>query len=124
MLYHEFDLSEEVKWVLENETRIFKGDVLHLEWWNPYVGCVGRKDQAKEAWIKVLGLPLHPWTKEILKKLGDCCVGFLTMDKGTTLKTYLLLARILVKRKGKVKPLLVNILMGERSYELQIWWEI
>ena len=68
LLYLEFDSSEEAKWVLVNGTRIFKGDVLHLEWWNPFVECVGRKDQAKEAWLRVLGLPLHMWTKEMLKK--------------------------------------------------------
>ena len=46
------------------------------------------------------------------------------MDKGTTLKTDLMWARILVKRKGKVKPSSVNILVEARSYEFQIWWEI
>ena len=27
----EFDSSEEAKWVLENGSRIYKGDVMHLE---------------------------------------------------------------------------------------------
>ena len=39
----EFDSSDEAKWVLENG-RSFKGDFLHLEWWNPTVNCVRRKD--------------------------------------------------------------------------------
>ena len=46
------------------------------------------------------------------------------MDKGTTLKTDLLWARILVKMEGKEKPSFVNILTGVRSYKLQLWWEI
>ena len=57
----------------------------------------------------------------ILKKLGNCCGGFLAMDKGTTLKMDLLWARILVKMEGKEKPSSVNILTGARSYELQLW---
>ena len=107
---------------LENGSRVFKGEVMHLEWWNPSVGCATRKNQSEEVWIGVVGLPLHLWTREILKKLGDCCGGFLAMDKGTTLKTDLLWTRILLKMEGKEKPSSVNILAGARSYELQLWW--
>ena len=64
------------------------------------------------------------WLREILKKVGDCRGGFVAMDKGTTLRTDLLWARILVKMEGKEKPSSVNLLVGARRYELQIWWEI
>ena len=37
----------------------------------------------QEAWIRVVGLPLHLWTPEILRKLGDAYGGFVTIDKGT-----------------------------------------
>ena len=49
LLYLEFDSSEEAKWVMENDSRIFRGDVMHLEWWNPSVGCASRKNQVKES---------------------------------------------------------------------------
>ena len=58
---------------------------LRGRWWNPLVGCIGRKDRAKEACIKVVGLPLHLWTRGILKKVGDNYSGFVAMDKGTAL---------------------------------------
>ena len=90
---------------------------MHLEWWNPTVGCGSRKNQVKEVWIRVIGLPLLLWTREILKKLGNRNGGFLAMDKGTTLKMDLLWARILVKMEGKEKPSSVNILVGARSNE-------
>ena len=45
----EFDLAEEAKWVLEYGSRIYKGNMIHLEWWNPFVGCVSKKDQIYEA---------------------------------------------------------------------------
>ena len=48
---------------MENGSRVFKGDVMHLEWWNPSVGCASRKNQAKDVWIRVVGLPLHLWTR-------------------------------------------------------------
>ena len=119
-----FDSLEEANWVMENGSRIFRGEVLHLEWWTPSTGCRGRKGQDLEAWIRVVGLPLHLWIGEILKKVGDSCGGFVALDKETALRTDLLWARILVKMNSKGKPSSVNLLAGARSYELQIWWEI
>ena len=78
----------------------------------------------QEAWIRVVGLPLHLWTPEILKKIGDACGGFLALDKVTTLRTEVMWARMLIKVVGKSRPSAVNILEGSRSFELQIWWEI
>ena len=44
LLFIEFDSSEEANWVMENESRIFRGEEMNLEWWNPSIGCTGRKD--------------------------------------------------------------------------------
>ena len=78
----------------------------------------------QEAWIKVVGLPLHLWTTEILKKLGDACGGFVAVDEVIEMKKEVKWARLLIKSSGKARPSVVNILEGPRSYELQIWWEI
>ena len=72
----------------------------------------------------MVGLPLHLWTGEILKKVGDSCGVFVALDEGTASKTDLLWARILVKMNSNVMPDSINLLAGARSYELQIWWEI
>ena len=34
--------------------------------------------------MRVLGLPLHLWSQEVLKKIGDCCGGFVAVDDDTT----------------------------------------
>ena len=60
-----FDSSEEANWVMENGSRIFRGEVLHLERWTSSTGCTRRKGQDQEVWIRVVGLPLHLWTKEM-----------------------------------------------------------
>ena len=119
-----FELPEEARWVMENGSRICRGGVMQLEWWTPYSGCNGLRDQENEVWIRVVGLPLHLWTGEILKKVGDNCGGFVALDEGTASKTDLLWARILVKMNSKVKLASVILLAGARSYELQMWWEI
>ena len=109
---------------MENGSRIFRGEAMFLEWWSPTIGCEGRKEQESEVWIRVIGLPLHLWSENILKELGDRCGGFVGMDKATTHRKDLRWARILVKNSCYRKPSSVNMLAGARSYELQIWWEI
>ena len=116
----EFDFPDEAKWVLENG-RSFKGEFLQLEWWNLAVGCVSRNNQTKEAWLRVVGLPLHLWTRQILKMIGDSCGGLVVIDKDTILRTKPWWARVLVKLKEKGRPTSINVLAGARSYELQIW---
>ena len=120
----EFNSPEKAKWVLESGRRSFNGGVLQLEWWSPETGCIRSKGAAQETWIRVLGLPLHLWTPEILRKLGDVCGGFVAVDKVTERKKEMKWARMLIKSEGKSRPSTVNILEGPRSYELQIWWEI
>ena len=119
-----FDSPEKAKWVLESGRRSFKGGVLQLEWWSPESGCLRRRDLGREVWIRVVGLPLHLWTPEIIRKLGDACGGFVAVDKNTETKTEMKWVRILVKMVGQPRPSVVNILEGPRSFEMQIWWEI
>ena len=119
-----FDLTEEADWVMENGSRICRGEALLLERWTPSTGCMRSKGQYQEVWLRVVGLPLHLWTEEILVTIGDSCGGFVAMDKETSLMKNLLWARILVKMKSSGRPTVVNLLAGARSYEIQLWWEI
>ena len=110
--------------MLDSGSRSFKGGTLQLEWWSPESGCLRRKDLGQEVWIRVVGLPLHLWTPEILKKIGDACGGFMAVDKNTELKTEVKWVRMLVRMVGKSRPSVVNILEGPRAFEMQIWWEV
>ena len=85
-----FDLSAEADWVMENGSRICRGEVMLLERWNPSTGCTRSRGQNQEAWIRVVGLPLHLWTEEILVTIGDSCGGVVAMDKETSLMKNLL----------------------------------
>ena len=124
LLFLEFNSPEQAKRVLESGRKSFKGGVLQLDWWSPETGCLRSRGVEQEAWIRVVGLPLHLWSLEILRRIGDVCGGFVDIDKETVLRKELKWARLLVKTEGKVRPSTVNILEGPRLYELQIWWEI
>ena len=68
LFFVDFDLAEEAHWVMENGSRIFQGEAMNLEWWSPSTGCKGRREEDQEVWIRVVGLPLHLWTDQILEK--------------------------------------------------------
>ena len=72
----------------------------------------------------MVGLSLHLWRHDVLKMIGDKCGGFLALNKETTLRTKVLWTRLMVKTEGKRRPMVVNILEGSRSFELQIWLEL
>lgn len=57
----EFEDKEEVERVLKRGVRRFKEKVLHLEKWCPEAGCFNLGVCAKEAWVRVIGLPLNCW---------------------------------------------------------------
>ena len=106
----EFNSPEKVKWVLESGRRSFKGGMLQLDWWSPETGCIRSRGFVQEAWIRVVGLPLHLWTPEILRKIGDACGGFVAEYKVTKMKKEMKWARMLIKSEGKARPSTVNIL--------------
>ena len=51
-----------------------------------------KKEMVKVAWIRVVGLPLHLWTREVFSMVGDSCGGFVALDKETALRTKVLWA--------------------------------
>ena len=67
----------------------------------------------------MVGLPLHLWTREVFRMVGDSYGGFVAVDRETTLRNKDLWAKILVKIVGTRRPSSVNILEGSRSFELQ-----
>ena len=46
-------------------------------------GCLKAGNQTKEVWVRVVGLPFRCWSEEILKRIGDCCGGFVEVDRET-----------------------------------------
>ena len=79
----EFENKKEADKVLLRGFRCFKDSILHLERWDPKVDCSQSCEHLKEVWVRVMGLPLHLWSREVFKKIGDCCGGFVALDEST-----------------------------------------
>ncbi|RVW13055.1 Transposon TX1 uncharacterized 149 kDa protein [Vitis vinifera] len=98
--------------VLARGKRRVKDNVLFLEKWHPEVGCFCNGANANEAWVRVVGLPLHLWSREVFKLIGDGCGGFIAVDENTNSMAELQWARMLVKVVGRDLPTSVQIVVG------------
>ena len=67
------------------------------------MGCSSHGNSEEKAWVRVVGLLVHLWSRKILEKIGDACDDFLTVDEDMNMLAKLCWARVLVK-VGKSKP--------------------
>ncbi|RVX00178.1 hypothetical protein CK203_026678 [Vitis vinifera] len=119
-----FEFKAEANNVLQRGFRRFKESVIQLKRWDPSVGCSQRREQAKEVWVRVMGLSLHLWNREVFKKIGDSCGGFIAVDESTGALKELQWARILVKVEGMGGPSSLQVVIGNTCYAIQLWWEM
>ena len=87
------------------------------------MGCLCKDSSTNEVWVRVVGLPLHLWSTEVLKRIGDGCGGFVVADENSFSSSELQWARILVKCVDKEFPSTIHIVVGSGCYSLQLWWE-
>ena len=116
-------MLSEAERVLAREKRRVKDNVLFMEKWYPEVGCFCTGTNINEAWVRVLGLPLHFWSHEVFKLIGDGCGGFIAVDENIDSMAELQWARSLVKVVGRDLPTSVQIGVGARCFLVHLWWE-
>uniref|UniRef100_F6HBC2 Uncharacterized protein n=1 Tax=Vitis vinifera TaxID=29760 RepID=F6HBC2_VITVI len=95
-----------------------------LEVWSPKFGCAPEGENRKEAWVRIVGLPISLWAPSILKRMGDACGSFLDVDPLTERKENLEWARIKVKLSEGVLPSSMEIGVEGEVYVVTLWWEI
>ncbi|RVW46014.1 hypothetical protein CK203_068568 [Vitis vinifera] len=93
--------------------------MLWLEKWNPRTGCLLEGEERSEAWVRIVGLPISLWNREILRKIGEKCGGFLAMDSQTERLEELQWARILVKISGEELPKRKDTNSGDAAGEVE-----
>ena len=124
LILFEFEDILEVERVLVRGPRRFRERLLSLERWQHDTGCLVKEGSYKEAWVRVLGLPLHLWSHEVFIKIGDCCGGFVAMDEGLVNSVQIQWARILVRLNGRSLPVSLQLVVGSMCYSIQLWWEV
>ena len=104
LVLFEFQNKWEADMVLLRGSRRFRDRDFLLQRWGSEVGCTWKESFAKEVWVRVVGLPLHLWSREVFKSIGECCGGFVAVDEETAFFSQLQRARILVNVSGKNWP--------------------
>ena len=95
----EFDSKGEATRVLQKGERKFSSFRINLRRWKP--DDSSNPKTPKQVWVRLFGLPVCFWEENNLKRLGDACGGFITVDKCTRTLSELQWARILVRVDGK-----------------------
>ncbi|RVW60547.1 hypothetical protein CK203_061455 [Vitis vinifera] len=57
------------------------GFVMRLEKWSQRTGCLSEEEKEGEAWVRIVGLPISLWNRDILSKIGEGCGGFVDIDE-------------------------------------------
>ncbi|RVW77394.1 hypothetical protein CK203_048081 [Vitis vinifera] len=87
---------------------------------SPRFGCSAEDEDRKEAWVRILGLPISLWVPSILRRVVEECSGFLGIDPLTERKEDLEWARIQVKLNGGALPSSMEIgVEGSREGEVR-----
>ena len=73
--------------------------------------------------MRVVGLPLHLWNREVFKLIGDGCGGFIAVDNKTDSMVELQWARLLVKMVARELPTSAEIVDGSGCFSVQLWRE-
>ena len=119
----EFEDLEEARRVVSSGNRAMEGIQVGLEHWSPRSGCWAEEEERKEAWVRIVGLPISLWSPEILKRVGDECGGFITADEKTKTMGELQWARILVRSRGDFRLSVLELEVEEEVYAVSLWWE-
>ena len=87
------------------------------------MGCFRNGSHAKEAWVKVVGLPLHLWSREVFKRIGESSGGFIAVDEETTFFSQLQWAHILVRASRKNRSSSLQVVARNFCWAVSLWWE-
>ena len=118
-----FESPNEARRILREGTGRLGGFPISLREWGKDVGCLVGRERCKTVWVRLLGLPLHLWSRPILKRLGDRCGGFVAEDENTAFMIDPRWARIRVKWDASSNLRSVVVSEGDRSFVIQLWWE-
>lgn len=79
----EFEVLAEAEKALKIGGFSCTGSPLSLEKWRPEKGCLSEREKRCEAWVRIVGLPVSLWERDILRRIGDACGGFLDIESQT-----------------------------------------
>ena len=78
---------------------------------------------AKRLCGKCGGLPLHLWSREVFKRIGETCGGFIAIDEKTIFFSQLQWTYILVRAIGNDLLGSLQVVVKHTCWTVRLWWE-
>ncbi|KAG5589795.1 hypothetical protein H5410_040309 [Solanum commersonii] len=122
MFLFEFPNRYMAELIIQGQWR-WKSSMFHLDWWSPTTGCTPSPSTVRETWIRVLGIPLHLWSRKVFQEIGDLYRGWIETKEEIELKNHLKWTRILVKNNGRNLLREVSVACDGITYFFPIWAE-
>lgn len=94
-----------------------------LDWWTAVTGAIPAQKHFDWFWVRILGLSLHLWSEEVMKKIGDQCGGWIETEEETQLRNHLRWARLRVRGPFEDIPAYVEVSDGDYTFSLLVWCE-
>lgn len=91
-----------------------------MEWWSPESGSSPAENDTSSKWIKAFGIPLHGWTEDSFRYIGNSCGGFIDIDVDTRQRTHQHWARICVQSRAEDLPRTLNLKLKNLTYKISI----
>ena len=117
LVLFEFENKCEADLVFLKGSKCIKEREFLLQKWGPEVGCFRNGSHAKEA------LPLHLWSREVFKRIGESSGGFIAVDEETTFFSQLQWAHILVRASRKNRSSSLQVVARNFCWAVSLWWE-
>lgn len=96
------------------------GRSLSLEWWRPVTDTDLASKRSELRWIKAFGIPLHTWSLDTFKTIGESCGGYIGVDEDTKHINHLLWPRICIRNTEAKTPSKINLDKGEWKFEISL----
>ncbi|KAH0765102.1 hypothetical protein KY285_000973 [Solanum tuberosum] len=104
---------------VKNGDWFWNGRRLTLNWWLAAAESEVTHRDAGQRWVKVFGNPLHAWTTENFRKIGNQCGRYVDIDEDTKNRNQLYWARICVHSDMEF-PRKVDLAVKEWKFEISI----
>ncbi|KAH0781457.1 hypothetical protein KY290_001055 [Solanum tuberosum] len=104
---------------VKNGDWFWNGRRLTLNWWLAAAESEVTHRDAGQRWVKVFGNPLHAWTTENFRKIGNQCGRYVDIDEDTENRNQLYWARICVHSDMEF-PRKVDLAVKEWKFEISI----
>lgn len=103
---------------------LWNGRRLSLEWWSPVTGTDLGRRRSNQNWVKAFAIPIHAWSLDTFRTIGDLCGGFVGIDEDTKHRNHFIWARICINNCRAKIPDKIKLDVDESRFKISILMDV